>query len=60
MSELSPAAKQICQDNYTSNCPRCPLRPQCVRNPGPGQEALDRHTSEVNAAAEQLIREGQI
>ncbi|WP_340008612.1 hypothetical protein MHH52_11150 [Paenibacillus sp. FSL K6-0276] len=58
MTELNPAAKQICEDNYKSNCHRCPLRPVCVRKPGPGQEALDRWVSDVNEKAEQLVARG--
>ncbi len=52
MTEISPATKKICNENYKSNCARCPIRPACVQSVGPGREALDRWQAEVNAAAE--------
>lgn len=54
MSTISPAAKQICEDNYTSNCGRCPLRSACVQSVGPGREAYDRWIAEVMELADQL------
>lgn len=56
MTKLTEAAKKICEDNYTSNCSRCPLRPQCVRNCGVGRDAYERWLSEVNEAADLLMQ----
>jgi hypothetical protein len=58
MTELNPAAKQICEDNYKSNCPRCPLRPACIQSVN-SRESYNRWQAEVTELVEQLISEGQ-
>lgn len=33
LNDLSFEAKQICKENYQSNCGNCPLRSACVTSP---------------------------
>lgn len=56
MTTLNPAAKQICEENYKSNCPRCPLRPACVQSVN-SQESYDRWQAAINVLAEKLTIE---
>lgn len=51
MTNLSPAAKQICRDNYSNPCPRCPIRYACKSDKGRDQTGLDAWRERVNAAA---------
>jgi len=54
MAELSEEAKRICKENYTKNCHRCPIRPQCTSPVGPGYEAQYRWLNVVNEAADKV------
>jgi len=51
---LGQKAKGICKENYKTNCPRCPIRQECIRSIGPGHEGLANWQQRVNAAAEQI------
>ncbi len=51
---LSDKALQICKDNYKKNCGRCPIRTECIYPIGPGKEAWERWTKNVNTAAENI------
>jgi len=54
--ELSLASKQICVDNYTNNCGKCPLRPACIsKRTTRSQDDLNREVTTINELAEQLI-----
>ncbi|MEN6312781.1 MAG: hypothetical protein ABFD25_00880 [Clostridiaceae bacterium] len=46
--ELSEKAKQICKNNYKSNCGSCPIRPECVSH----INEMDEWTDNINKAAE--------
>ncbi len=49
---LSQTAKDICKANYKTNCPRCPIRKECIRPIGPGRPGLENWQQQVNVAAE--------
>lgn len=59
---LSNAVKQICEENYDTNCGKCPLRPACVtKHPIRTQQDLDRWREETKQLAGQIMeqREGK-
>jgi hypothetical protein len=60
MTELSEETKQFCKENYSKNCHRCVIRPECTAHVGNGREALDRWTKTVNDAASKVGTQAQL
>lgn len=58
--ELSQSVKDICKENYKTNCGQCPIRPKCVsNNPVRTQEELNNYVKELNELAVEVLEEGQ-
>ncbi|MBP1309025.1 hypothetical protein JOD82_002045 [Paenibacillus sp. 1182] len=53
---LIDKALQICQNNYKTNCGRCPIRTAYIAPMGPRKEALVRWRDNINAAIEKLAQ----
>ena len=59
MSDTSEKAKQICKQNYKSNCGKCEIRKACIGAYGHGYDGLDKWVAEVNLLAEGCEIDGQ-
>jgi hypothetical protein len=55
--ELSQATKDICKQNYKSNCGNCPIRPECISSFGHGVEGYNKSVKAINDAAERIEKQ---
>ena len=49
--DLSLEAKEICKENYRSNCGSCPLRPVCTATPRLDRESHNEWIRNLNELA---------
>lgn len=55
MTDLSVKAKEICKQNYKTNCGKCPIRTACVAPIKHSRDGLNKSITEINLMAEDNI-----